>query len=179
MFTIVLLNTVEDSTPRLPVTIDEALPHIQLELGRHQSKCLNPFVTACVDSGAWTNIGHSNFWHSLILQFTHIVRDIIIAKDCNYSIINLSGIIKPIKNNSTATVLPVAFRIYIPYDTKSGRELDIVIDCGKYVSVNFTLGNPFLKMAKSLLCFEINTIRVTVFIDGNYRVIALFSPWWW
>ena len=34
-----------------------------------------------------------------------------------------------------------------------GRELYLVISCGKYVSVSFIIGYPFLKKAKALLCF--------------------------
>ena len=94
VFTINVLNAVEESAPRLPVAINGSLPHIQLELGRPKSKWPNPFVTACIDSGAGTNIGHSDFWHSLILQLTQTVRGILIAKDCNYSPITLSGIFK-------------------------------------------------------------------------------------
>ena len=145
VFTTNILNAVEDSDTWLPVAIDGALPHIQLKLGRPQSKWTNPFVTAYVDSSASTNIGHSNFWHSLILQFPNIMRDILIARNCNYSPIILSGVFKNDDTNSTATFLPVALRIVLPYNTDIGRELEFVIACGKHFSVNFILGNPFLK----------------------------------
>ena len=73
------------------------------------------------------------------------MRDIIITKDCNYSPINLSSIVKSDDTNDTTTVLPVVFRIVLPYDTESGMELELIIYCGKDVSVNFILGNHFLK----------------------------------
>ena len=75
------------------------------------------------------------------------------AKDCNYSPITLSGIFKHDDTKSTATILPAAFRIAFRYNTDIGREIEFVIACGKYFSVNFIIGYPFLKNAKALLCF--------------------------
>ena len=90
------------------------------------------------------------------------MRDIIIVKDCKYSPITLSGIVKSGGTTAPTTFLPVVFRMVLPYDKDSGRDLELVIDCGKYVSVKFILGIPFLKNSKAPLCFETNMLCVPV-----------------
>ena len=89
------------------------------------------------------------------------------AKDCNYSPITLSGIFKHDDTKSTATILPAAFRIDFRYNTDIGREIEFVIACGKYFSVNFILGKYFHKKAKAHLCFEKNMLHVPVFQSKN------------
>ena len=95
------------------------------------------------------------------------MRDIIIAKEYNYSPITLFGIVKSDDTNVTTTVLPVTFMIVLPYDTEISRELELVIACGKYISVNFILGKLFLENSQTLLFFETNILRVPVFHYNN------------
>jgi len=144
----------------LPIAIDRDLPQIQLQFGLMDSDvAIRPTVSGIVDSGASLCTGNLAFFTALCKAFPHIVDSIIIAKPDGFAPICLSGIVKEDGGEATTAELPVLYTLRMPYTLRLGGPVQLQVACGQSVSVNFLIGNTFLKRAVATLCYATHTLR--------------------
>ena len=68
-----------------------------------------------VDIGAALTTGQMKFWISLCRKFPWIVQEIIVAKNCGYQPLRLSGIVTNDTQGATSAELPVVLKLRMPY----------------------------------------------------------------
>ena len=143
-----------------PIAIDRELPQIQLQFGLMDSDVsIRPTVSGIVDSGASLCTGNLAFFTALCKAFPHIVDSIIIAKADGFAPICLSGIVKEDEREEITSELLVLYTLRMPYTLRLGGPVQLQVACGQSVSVNFLIGNTFLKRAVATLCYATHTLR--------------------
>jgi hypothetical protein len=115
------------------------------------------------------------FWVSLCRKFPWIVQEIIIAKNCGYQPLRLSGIVTNDTQGATSAELPVVLKLRMPYLLHDSTSTYLQIALGSCVSVNFLLGIPFLKNAKATLSFETNKL-VCANLLGSHSFDVSYRP---
>jgi hypothetical protein len=156
----ILLSPSRGDRQLLPIAIDRELPQIQLQFGLMDSDvAIRPTVSGIVDSGASLCTGNLTFFTALCKAFPHIVDSIIIAKADGFAPICLSGIVKEDGGEATTAELPVLYTLRMPYTLRLGGPVQLQVACGQSVSVNFLIGNTFLKRAVATLCYATHTLR--------------------
>ena len=60
---------------------------------------------------------------------------------------------------ATTAELPVLYTLRMPYTLRLGGPVQLQVACGQSVSVNFLIGNTFLKRAVATLCYATHTLR--------------------
>ena len=147
----------------LPVPIDGDLPHFQHFIGKAGGS--NPSLTACLDSGAGANVGYMGYFDGILFQHPECVDGIFTVRDGEYMSIKMSGIVSEDTTGVTSTDLHVAVRLMTPYRDREGRRIGITVALGNSVSVNFIIGNPWLK--KHGAAIDYGTNRLSVAFEGH------------
>ena len=60
----------------------------------------------------------------------------------------------------TSTELPVAYMLHTPYTQLDGTPIKLTFACGKNVTVNAIIGNPFLRAVDAVLDYGRHTMRI-------------------
>ena len=177
----VLLDKLAGTQP-LPITIMQTLLHLRIEFGGGDAAGPCPALWVIINTGAALCTGNLAFFATLCKCFSHIVGKIIVSGESSgYSPIGLSGIIRADTGNATTSQLPVVFCLKLKYQDSAGKPCLLKVACGESVAVNFFLGLPFLKKAKSTVCFESDQFHCPAF-DGagpfeiQYRTPTLTKP---
>lgn len=144
----------QGAKPRLPVTIDNNIPHMVLPIGNGDKECAG--LLATVDTAAALSTGSYHYLSALAKRFPQAVAAIYTAE--HHEEIRLTGIVQ-VDGNAVSTSLPIAFCFHTTLKTRDGAPVQVSIACGPSVSVNLILGIPFLKSAKGLIDLNDNVIE--------------------
>jgi hypothetical protein len=136
--------------PILPVTIQSAVPHIQLQLGTDINDSSSPSIRCMVDTTAALCTGNYHFFSAIAKRFPQCVAKIFLPED--YSPIILFRFFQDNANPIT-TDLPVAFQFHLPYLTKDRSAISFVVATKPQVSMNMVLGLPLIKATGMVINF--------------------------
>ena len=117
----------------LPVVVTNAFPTIELPVGSPEDSQF-PAIKCVVDTAAGLTTG--NILYLVRLYAPHDYRPIV-----------LSGIVKSTKDDEQFATceLDCAFEFHLPFYSRDGATISLIIATGPDVSVNCILGLPFLK----------------------------------
>ena len=133
------------------------LHHLRIEFGAESAYGPCPALWTIIDTDAALCTGNLAFFINLCKCFPHIVDKIIVSgESTGFTPIGLAGIIRPDVDKETTSLLPVLFCLKLKYKDTSEKPCLLQVACGESVAVNFLLDLPFLKKAKSTVCFESN-----------------------
>ena len=132
----------------LPVPIQTAFPHIQIQTGT-KIGCPNcPVLRVVIDTAASLNTGNFHYYAKIAKAFPHIVAAIHAPTD--YSPIVLSGIVQQ-DGQSVTCELNVAFAFHLPYLTTEGQNTTLLVATGPHVTVNTIVGLPFIQSTRMII----------------------------
>ena len=94
-----------------------------------------------VDTAAALTTGNFHFVAALAKRYPHCVAKLYAPKD--YNPIVLSGIVQR-GGESITTDLTVGFQFHLPYLTRDGQAMSILIAIGPHITVNTIVGLPFI-----------------------------------
>ena len=120
---------------------------------------IRPTSSGIVDSAASLCTVDLTLFTALCKVFPHIVDSITIAKTDGFVPICLSGIVKEDEKEATTAELPVLYTLRMPYTLRLGGPVQLQVAYGKSVSVNFLIGNTFLKRAVATLSYATHTLH--------------------
>jgi hypothetical protein len=148
MITAPIFNIPPPSHRVLPVPIQAAFPHINLQLGSTLG-CANCSAIHCVvDTAAALMTGNLHFFAEIATAYPHTVASIHSPMD--YSPITLSGIVQQ-GGHSVTTNIIAGFQFYLPYLMREGTPTNFVVAAGRNVTVNVILGLPFVMQTKTVI----------------------------
>jgi hypothetical protein len=141
----------------LPVPINTALPHIELQLGASDMKGDSPTIPCILDTAAALSTGNSHFFFQIAKTFPGSVAAI--YTNTNYSNIVLYGIVQH-NSEAVTTDLCVAFLFNLPYFMVDGQPAQIIFAAGPHVNVNCIVGSPFLSAARTVIDYNDNVAEL-------------------
>ncbi len=148
MITAPVFNMTVQSRRILPVPIQAAFPHINLQLGSALG-CGNCLVTCCVvNTVAALKTGNLYFLAEISKAYPHTVASI--HSPADYSSITVSGIVQQ-GGTSVTTHLTIGFQYHLPYLTPEGTPTNSVVAAGCNVTVDVNLGLPFITRTKMII----------------------------
>jgi hypothetical protein len=171
---IAVLNSCAGSAPPLPVKIDGHLAHIGLRAGGLNGGPITVLV-ALADTGAGATIGSLPFFEAAVLINPDILVQIFTCLNGEYTPITMHGVVDTAVG-ATSTDLPVAFQIRTDYKCRDGSELHLLVALGKDVSVNFILGNAWMKGMGAIMDYGSNELRVPLHDDIHKFPLIFRSP---
>ena len=63
------------------------------------------------------------------------------------------------EKEATTTKLPVLYTLRLPYTLRLGGPVQLQVACGRSVSINFLIGDTFLKRTVATLSYATHTLR--------------------
>jgi hypothetical protein len=164
-----------ESKPILPVPIDNHLTHVSLSLGPSEQDAV--VLPAVIDTAAALCTGNYDFMSAFARKHPHTVAGVYTPN--SFSPIGLSGIVQN-DGKAVTTQLPVAFAFHTPLFTKDGRQCQILVACGRQVSVNLILGISFLKSAGAVIDYSDNVVQLRnldcSLLNLTHKVARLTAP---
>ena len=123
------------------ITIQSNLPHIVLQFGPVLDMTDCPQVCV-VDTCTALTTGNFHFFAAVAKRYLYCLAKLLPPKD--YAPIVLSGIVQA-KDAAVTMELKAGFQFHLPYCTSGGDSLSLLIATGPNVSVNTSIGFPFIK----------------------------------
>lgn len=153
MEAVTLANTTRQT---LPVTIEQTLPHITLQLGQTEDNTECAAIRCVVDTAAALTTGNFYFFANLAKLYPQCLSRLYVPEE--YSPIVLSGIVQRSTNEVVTTELTVGFEFHMPYLTRQGQTTSLIVATGPNVTVNAILGIPFIRSTGMIVDTNDDTI---------------------
>lgn len=150
------------------MTIDHALPHIDLELGSTLNDSGSPSIKCAVDTLAVLSTGNFHYFATIVKHHPECVKRIYVPED--YAPIILSGIVQREDQVPITTELNVGFDLHMPYCTRDGTTTSVAFATGPHVSVNALLGKPFLKATGLILDLNDDKVQLKKLDCGLFNI---------
>jgi hypothetical protein len=148
MVDIVVHLSAHASCDILPAPFVTNFPHIHLQLGSNLG-CPNcPVVHCVVDTATALSTGNFHFVAAVAKHYPHCLAKLYVPRD--YNPIVLSRIIQS-GGESITTELSVGFQFPLPYITKEGNPMSILIAMGPHITVNMIVGLPFIQATRAVI----------------------------
>jgi hypothetical protein len=126
----------------LPAPTISNFPHIYLQLGSMLDCPDCPVLHCVVDTAVSLITGNFHFVAALAKKYPHCIAKLDVLKD--YNPIVLSGIVQR-RGESVTMELTTGFQFHLPYLTRDGQAMHILIATGPQVTVNTIVGLPFIQ----------------------------------
>ena len=149
-----LYRSLSTTKPVLPLPTSSALPCMDLLLGKTITRD-SPAFRLTYDTAASCSVGELSSCSRIADAHPEVVQAVYTYE--NYEGIGVSGIVGGDKQHCSAE-LTVAFQFYLPYKTKTGEDVSLIIGTGPNVTANL-IGLPFIKAAGAVFDPSDNVIE--------------------
>ncbi len=107
---------------------------------------------------------------AIIKQYPHILKAIYLPN--NYAAIVISGIVTFPDEVPITTESSVSFKVYLPYLTKDGNEISLLVAASPDVAVDLILGLPLIKAMGMIADFVDNVCQANTFSANPFTLIS-------